>query len=165
MTSKKTYLSYYLQVQYYLQSQRNKSIHAFTMKTSDAVHRILRCLKSEPGKWLLYTKNNSMDVRYCTLVGGSHFTWKSKKQHMVARSGTEAEIELWPMEHVKFDGQEVGSLLQDPGVKVKTPMRLYSDNQAALYISENPVFPEKEANTLKQTDIAYEKNSLECHQR
>nr|KYP37763.1 hypothetical protein KK1_041022 [Cajanus cajan] len=46
----------------------------------DAVERILRYLKSAPGKG------------YLTFVGGNLVTWRSKKQEVVARSSAEAEF-------------------------------------------------------------------------
>ena len=69
----------------------------------NAVMRILRYLKSAPGKGILFTKNEdcqSMDVDidadsvgavddrrstsgYFTFVGGNLVTWRSKKQNVV----------------------------------------------------------------------------------
>ena len=71
----------------------------------DDVCHILRYLKSSPGKCLLYTKQENMQVEcyidadwagslddrrstsgYCTFVGGNLVAWRSKKQSIVARS-------------------------------------------------------------------------------
>lgn len=98
------------------------------MKAMDSVYRILRYLKLEPRKGLLYTKHNSMNVMvfigadwahckddrrsitgYCTLVGGDLVKRKSKKQHVDARSSAKAEYRamgLWLMEHVKLYGYD-----------------------------------------------------------
>ena len=77
----------------------------------DAIIRILRYLKSSPGKGLLFSKNAHLDIEgytvadwagnildrkstsgYFTFVGGNLVTWRSKKQKVVALSSAEAEF-------------------------------------------------------------------------
>ena len=78
----------------------------------NAVMRILRYLKSAPRRGILFTKNEdyqSVDVytdadwagaiydrrstsEYFTFVSGNLFTWRSKKQNVVAHSSAEAEF-------------------------------------------------------------------------
>ena len=123
----------------------------------NAVMRILRYLKSAPGKGILFSKNTNkqnievytdadwagaVDDRrstsgYFTFVGGNLVTWRSKKQNVVARSSAEAEYRglalgiceaLW----LRF-------LLQDLGYSLKQPIQLYCDNKAACDIAHNPV--------------------------
>ncbi|XP_028087207.1 uncharacterized protein LOC114287942 [Camellia sinensis] len=86
---------------------------------SDAVYRILRYLKSAPGKGILFSNHGhlrleaftdadwagSIDDRrstfgYCAFVGGNLVTWRSKKQGVVSRSSAEAEYRAMHMEHV-----------------------------------------------------------------
>ncbi|KAK0594035.1 hypothetical protein LWI29_029766 [Acer saccharum] len=76
----------------------------------EAVYRILRYLKMNPGKGIFFRKGTSKDVEiysdadwagsitdrrsttgYCTYVWGNLVTWRSKKQSVVARSSAEAE--------------------------------------------------------------------------
>jgi hypothetical protein len=71
----------------------------------EATYRILRCLKSSPGKGLLFSRHDYlkleayttadwagsiMDLQsmsgYCTFVGGNLDTWRSKKQLVVVKS-------------------------------------------------------------------------------
>ncbi|KAK2991799.1 hypothetical protein RJ640_013130 [Escallonia rubra] len=76
----------------------------------EAVYRILRYLKSSPGKGLFFIENEQRNLEaytdadwagsitnrkstsgYCTFVWGNLVTWRSKKQIVVARSSAEAE--------------------------------------------------------------------------
>jgi hypothetical protein len=123
----------------------------------NAVMRILRYLKSAPGKGILFAKNeNNQSVRvytdadwagslddrkstsgYFTFVGGNLVTWRSKKQNVVARSSAEAE----------FRGMALGlcealwlrHLLSDLGYPPDEPIRLYCDNKAACDLAHNPL--------------------------
>jgi len=77
----------------------------------DAVYRILRYLKSSPGKGLWFKRNGHLDVEgYCdadwvsylddrrstsgyyVFIGGNLVSWRSKKQPVVSRSTAEAEF-------------------------------------------------------------------------
>ena len=46
------------------------------------------------------------------------------------------------MAHTASEMLRLQFLLRDLGVGVPTPMQMYSDNQAAIYIASNPVFHE-----------------------
>ncbi|GAV90402.1 hypothetical protein CFOL_v3_33811, partial [Cephalotus follicularis] len=136
-------------------------LHAPTLGHMDLVDRVLRYLKSCPGKGIWMKKNdhteiigyadvdwagNPFDRRstsgFCTFVGGNLVTWKSKKQSVVARSSAEAEYramasatsELIWLRHLLYD-----LTLRRP----VTPIKLYCDNQAAIHIASNPVFHER----------------------
>jgi hypothetical protein len=123
----------------------------------DAVVRILRYLKSAPGRGVMFSKHNNIlevsgftdadwagnitDRRstsgYFTFVGGNLVTWKSKKQKVVARSSAEAEYR--GMAHGVCELLWLRNLLHDLGFKLKSVMQLYCDNKAAIDISQNPV--------------------------
>ena len=122
----------------------------------NAVIRILRYLKGNPGKGILFKKNNHLRVEgytdadwagsindrrstsgYFTFVGGNLVTWRSKKQNVVTWSIAEAE----------YRGMALGireilwlwNLLKDLGHLSPSPMKLFCDNQAARDIAYNPV--------------------------
>ncbi|CAJ2659174.1 unnamed protein product [Trifolium pratense] len=122
----------------------------------DAVERILRYLKSTPGKGILFSNNGHLRVEgytdadwagsaddrrstsgYFTFVGGNLVTWRSKKQPVVARSSAEAE----------FRGMALGmcellwvkSVLADLDFEPKEAMSLHCDNTSAIEIAHNPV--------------------------
>ena len=123
----------------------------------NAAIRILRYLKSAPGKGILFTKNvdcqsvdaysdadwaGAIDDRrstlgYFTFVGGNLVTWRSKKQNVVACSSAEA----------KFRGMTLGIcealwlrlLLMDLGYLPRQPIRLYCDTKVACDITHNLV--------------------------
>ena len=82
-----------------------------------AVARILHYLKSSPGKRLMFSKNNHLNIEgytdtdwarnildikstlgYFTFVSGNFVTWRSNKQKVMALSSVEA----------KFRGMEKG---------------------------------------------------------
>ena len=73
-------------------------MHAPKTDHLTAMHRILRYLKGSPGQGILYKSHGHAkamaftdsdwagsltcrkSTRYCTMVGGNHVSWKSKKQ-------------------------------------------------------------------------------------
>ncbi|KAH9751848.1 retrovirus-related pol polyprotein from transposon RE1 [Citrus sinensis] len=122
-----------------------------------AVMRILRYLKTNPGKGILFSKNEDYsnievytdadwagsvsDRRstsgYFTFVGGNLVTWRSKKQHVVARSSAEAEYR--GMALGICEGLWISFILNDLGYPSQQPIQLYCDNKAARDIAHNPV--------------------------
>ena len=115
----------------------------------NAVMRILRYLKSTPGKGILFTKNvdcQSVDAYsdadwaraiddkqstsgYFTFVGGNLVTWRSKKQNVVV------EAEFRGMALRICEALWLRLLLMDLGYLPKQPIRLYCDNKAACDIA------------------------------
>lgn len=122
----------------------------------DAVIRILRYLKSSPGRGIMYMNHGHTEIDgytdvdwggsisdrkstsgYFTFVGGNLVTWRSKKQNVVALSSAEAEFRgiakglcelLW-----------LRRLMSELGLSPSTEMNLFCDNKAAIQISHNPV--------------------------
>ena len=78
-----------------------------------AAYRVLHYFKGNPGKGILFKKNDTLALEaytdadyvgsivdrrsttgYCTFLGGNSVTWRSKKQNVVARSSTELEFRV-----------------------------------------------------------------------
>ncbi|GAV57086.1 hypothetical protein CFOL_v3_00624, partial [Cephalotus follicularis] len=121
----------------------------------EAVYKILRYLKSAPGRGILFSKHGHLGLEaftnadwagssddrrstsgYCTFLGGNLVTWRSKKQTVMARSSAEVKYRLWLKE---FEILWLKLLLKDLGVIHERPMRLYCDNKVAISIAHNPV--------------------------
>ncbi|PRQ60568.1 putative RNA-directed DNA polymerase [Rosa chinensis] len=140
----------------YAVSVVSQFMHAPSEDHMHAVHRILRYLKTNPGKGIMFSKNNHTDIAgytdadwagsitdrrstsgYFTFVGGNLVTWRSKKQKVVARSSAEAEYR--GMAHGVCEMLWLRHLMKDLGFKPKHAMNLYCDNKAAIDIAHNPV--------------------------
>ena len=131
-------------------------MHSPSEDHMNAVLRILRYLKSAPGKGLMFSKHGHLNIDgysdadwagnvtdrkstsgYFTFVGGNLVTWRSKKQNVVALSSAEAE----------FRGMTKGicellwlrKLLTELGYKPTSTINLFCDNKAAIAIAQNPV--------------------------
>ncbi|GAV62321.1 LOW QUALITY PROTEIN: hypothetical protein CFOL_v3_05845 [Cephalotus follicularis] len=135
----------------------------------DADIRILRYLKSVPGKGLIYRPNRHMDLvaysdvdwagsasdhrsttGYCTFVGGNLVSWRSKKQTTVARSSTVTPRGTG-VTHTTAELMWLRSLLLEMGLLVSKPMKMFCDNQTVIYIASNPVYHERT------------KHEVDCH--
>ena len=140
----------------YAVSVVSQFMHCPSEEHMEAVTRILKYLKSSPGKGLMFSKNDHLEVEgytdadwagnisdrkstsgYFTFVGGNLVTWRSKKQKVVALSSAEAE----------FRGMAKGlcellwlkRLLTEIGFAATSEMNLFCDNKAAIDISHNPI--------------------------
>lgn len=140
----------------------------------DAVIRILRYLKSAPGRGLMFSKHGHLNISgytdsdwggkgdrrrstsgYVTFVGGNLVTWKSKKQQVVSLSSAEAEYRamvkgicelLW-----------LKRLMEELGFPTKNPMKLFGDKQSAIKIAENPVQHDRTKHVEIDRIFIYEK--------
>ncbi|KAK8928288.1 hypothetical protein KSP39_PZI017463 [Platanthera zijinensis] len=131
-------------------------MHSPRARHLDAAHRILRYLKTSPGRGILFTSNSDLKIEiytdadwagsvedrrstsgYCSFIGGNLVTWRSKKQQVVSRSSAEAEFRA--MAHGICEGLWLRSLMSDLGLSETAPIRLYCDNKAAISIANNPV--------------------------
>lgn len=122
----------------------------------EAVYRILRYLKGNPGKGLWFRSNGHLNIEaycdadwascaddrrstsgYCVFVGGNLVSWRSKKQSVVARSTAEAEYRAMALALCEMIW--LRALLVELQVYRHTPLKLFCDNQSALNIANNPV--------------------------
>ena len=124
-----------------------------------AVYRILHYLKANPGKGIIFRRNEGVVLEaytdadyagspvdrrstsgYCTFLGGNLVSW-SKKQNVVARSSAEAEFRAMAQGICELLWLRI--LLNDLQIKGNEPMRLYCDNKSAINIAHNPVQHER----------------------
>lgn len=78
---------------------------------------------------------------FVVLLGDSPISWRTKKQDTVSHSSAEAEYRAMAvtLRELKW----LKRLLADMGVVHNSPMDLFCDSKAALYIAANPVFHER----------------------
>lgn len=121
----------------------------------EAAYRILRYLKSAPGKGILFARNGNLNMEayiaadwvgctndrrstlgYCVFVGGNLVAWKSKKQSVVSRSSAEANRS---MAQGICELMWLRMLMRDLRLQSKDPTKLYCDNKKAINFAHNSV--------------------------
>ncbi|XP_016196099.1 uncharacterized protein LOC107637174 [Arachis ipaensis] len=131
-----------------------------TTKHFQAALHVLRYLKGAPAKRVLFSTSNNLtltafsdsdwgacpDTRlslsgFCFFLEKSLISWRSKKQHTVARSSAEAEYRAMAL--ATCEGVWLSYLLKDFRIPLSRPIVMYCDNQSALHIAANPVFHER----------------------
>ncbi|GMI72424.1 hypothetical protein HRI_000911700 [Hibiscus trionum] len=124
-----------------------------------AVYHLLSYIKKSPGQGLFFSKNNNLQLRafvdadygscpdtrrsttgYCTYLGDSLISWKSKKQNTVSRSSCEAEYRA--MASATCELVWLTALLSSFGVQI-SQTSLFCDNQFAVHLASNQVFHER----------------------
>ncbi|XP_017982421.1 PREDICTED: uncharacterized mitochondrial protein AtMg00810-like [Theobroma cacao] len=119
--------------------------------------RVLRYLKGAPGQGLLLHSQSNLQIQaysdsdwascpntrksvtgYALFLENSMVSWKAKKQSVVARSSVEAEYRS--MATTSCEIIWLKSLLAEFGICQTNAIKLYCDNQFAIYISKNPMF-------------------------
>ncbi|KAG8497018.1 hypothetical protein CXB51_008234 [Gossypium anomalum] len=131
-------------------------MHSPIKEHEEAVFRILRYLKSSPGKGLFFKKSEQRGIEaytdadwagsitnrrstsgYCTFFWGNLVTWQSKKQSVVARSSAEAEFRS--MAQGICEMMWLKRIMEELRKPITSPMKLYCDSKTAISIAHNPV--------------------------
>lgn len=126
----------------------------------EAALRVLKYLKSAPGKGILLSAQYSLSLiaycdsdwgtcpmtrrsttGYCIKLGESLLSWKTKKQATVSRSSAEAEYRA--MANTTCEVIWMVGVLKDMGIELTLPVMMYCDNTAALHIGANPMYHER----------------------
>lgn len=138
----------------------NQFMHCPTDKHWVAVKRVLRYLQGTIQFGLYYTPADQVDVTafsdsdwgssledrrstsgFCIYIGGNLVGWSSKKQHVVARSTSEAGFRS--VANTAADITWFIHLLIDLGEKCCGTPTIWCDNSGAVQISVNPVLHSK----------------------
>ncbi|GJW42449.1 hypothetical protein Tco_0071248, partial [Tanacetum coccineum] len=77
-------------------------------------------------------------TRFCVRLNGSLVSWKSKKQHTLARFSAEAEYKA--MASATFEVTWILEILKDLEWDQVLPVNLFCNSQAAIKIAANHVF-------------------------
>ncbi|GAA0168725.1 transmembrane signal receptor [Lithospermum erythrorhizon] len=93
---------------------------------------------------------------WVVFVGGFAVSWKTKKQHTISRSSTEAEYRS--MAALTSELKWLKALLLDFCIQHSLPMTLFCDSQSALHIAQNPVF--HESTKHKEVDCHYVRDAI-----
>lgn len=99
--------------------------------------------------WASCTLDRKSYTGYAFFLGGSVFSWSSKKQGCVALSSTEAEYIA--MAAAVKEAAYLKSLLEEIGLADGQPVVIYGDNMSAQQLAKNPMYHAR----TKHIDIRY----------
>uniref|UniRef100_M1AGK2 Uncharacterized protein n=1 Tax=Solanum tuberosum TaxID=4113 RepID=M1AGK2_SOLTU len=139
-------------------SPSSQSINATSQRSHwDSALRVLRYLKQAPGQGVLLKKGNITSLTSCCdseweafpntrrgyviQLGDSLISWKSKKQHTISRSSTEADYKSIAGTVVEIIW--LVGLLRELNIDIITLVKLCCDSKVAMHIASNPIFHER----------------------
>lgn len=125
-----------------------------------AACRVVRYLKGNPGRGLLFPRHSELQLLgypdadwagrvdsqrsttgYCFFLGNSVISWRAKKQETVSRSSSEAEYRA--LSTATCELQWLLFLLKDLAITCTRSPVLYCDNNSAIHLASNPVLHER----------------------
>jgi hypothetical protein len=131
-----------------------------TISHYNAACRVIRYLKHNPGRGLLFPRSSDLQILgftdadwagcldtrksttgYCFFLGSSLVSWKAKKQNTVSRSSSEAEYRA--LSSATCELIWLLYLMNDLKIQCSKPPVIYCDSQSAMHIASNPVFHER----------------------
>jgi hypothetical protein len=137
-------------------SVASQFMHSHFEEHLEEVYRILRYLRENPRKGLLFKKTSERNVSifidvdwaasvtdirsnsgYCIYVWGNLVTWRSKKQGVVARNS--AEVEFRAMTQGICEGLWIHRILEELKMSIELPLKLNSNSKATISIPHNPI--------------------------
>ncbi|GAU41486.1 hypothetical protein TSUD_239620 [Trifolium subterraneum] len=140
--------------------QLSQFLHKPTMVHFNAACRVVRYLKHNPGRGLLFSRHSDTQLLgfadadwagcietrrstsgYCFFLGSSLVSWKAKKQLTVSRSSSEAEYRA--LSTATCELIWLLFLMKDLSIQCSKQPIIYCDSQSAIHIASNPVFHER----------------------
>jgi hypothetical protein len=140
--------------------QLSQFLHKPTMAHYNAACRVIRYLKHNPGRGLLFPRQSDLQLLgfsdadwagcietrrsvtgYCFFLGSSLISWKAKKQLTISRSSSEAEYRALSSSTCELIW--LTFLMKDLNIVCSKPPVIYCDSQSAIHIASNPVFHER----------------------
>ncbi|XP_019171425.1 PREDICTED: uncharacterized protein LOC109166980 [Ipomoea nil] len=91
--------------------------------------------------WASCTETRKSVTGFCSFLGTSLVSWRSKKQATVSKSSSEAEYRA--LATTACEIQWLTSLLQDLCINISSPASVYYDSKSAIVIVENFFFHER----------------------
>ena len=76
-------------------------------------------------------------TRYAVFFGPNLIAWRSKRQPTMSKSSIEAEYHV--IACAVAETVWIRKLLQDFGIILTSPVKIYCDNVSAMYFTANPV--------------------------
>ncbi|MCO5606455.1 hypothetical protein L7F22_060643 [Adiantum nelumboides] len=124
-------LHYFLGIEIYRNHERT------TLSQKKYVGDLLKRFNMEDAGWGGSIEDRRSTSGYCCSLGSGMITWSSKKQPTIALSSTEAEYR--GVANVTCEVIWLRSMLEDIGINISTPTKIFCDNLSSIYLANNPI--------------------------